>query len=101
MLLPAILLLATSVNSVTLFDEVVRVPRSRWSGLNVRLEQRPGVIRAKFQVTRKGDTIRAMVMTREDVARIPGMTQATTDHLMSFLAELTDEDGAEEARPTA
>jgi hypothetical protein len=29
------------------------------------------------------------------------MTPATTDHLMSFLAELTDEDGAEEARPTA
>jgi N utilization substance protein A len=40
-------------------------------------------------------------LDREDVARIPGMTQATTDHLMSFLAELTDEDGAEEARPTA
>jgi hypothetical protein len=29
------------------------------------------------------------------------MTQPTTDHLMSYLAELTDEDGAEEARPTA
>ena len=40
-------------------------------------------------------------LDREDVARIPGMTPATTDHLMSFLAELTDEDGAEEARPTA
>ena len=40
-------------------------------------------------------------LDREDVARISGMTQATTDHLMSFLAELTDEDGAEEARPTA
>jgi N utilization substance protein A len=40
-------------------------------------------------------------LDREDVARISGMTPATTDHLMSFLAELTDEDGAEEARPTA
>jgi N utilization substance protein A len=39
-------------------------------------------------------------LDREDVARIPGMTPATTDHLMSYLAELTDEDGAEEARPT-
>src|SRR5690242_20028596 len=38
-------------------------------------------------------------LDREDIAKIPGMTQETTDQLLAFLAELTDEDSAEEARP--
>src|SRR5512146_1916608 len=40
-------------------------------------------------------------LDREDIAKIPGMTPETTDQLLAFLAELTDEDGAEEARPRA
>jgi hypothetical protein len=35
----------------------------------------------------------------EDIAKIPGMTPETTDQLLAFLAELTDEDSGEEARP--
>ncbi|HEY8106303.1 MAG TPA: transcription termination factor NusA [Gemmatimonadales bacterium] len=38
-------------------------------------------------------------LDREDIAKIPGMTPETTDQLLAFLAELTDEDNAEEARP--
>src|SRR6476660_4900794 len=38
-------------------------------------------------------------LDREDIAKIPGMTPETTDQLLAFLAELTDEDSAEEARP--
>ena len=40
-------------------------------------------------------------LDREDIAKIPGMMPETTDQLLAFLAELTDEDGAEEARPRA
>ena len=38
-------------------------------------------------------------LDREDIAKIPGMTPETTDQLLAFLSELTDEDSAEEARP--
>src|SRR4051794_36283377 len=39
-------------------------------------------------------------LEREDIARIPGMTPETSDQLMAFLSELT-EDSGEEPRPTA
>src|ERR671922_492660 len=35
----------------------------------------------------------------EDAEKIPGMTPEAADQLMAFLAELTDEDSGEEARP--
>src|SRR5688572_27532772 len=38
-------------------------------------------------------------LEREDIARIPGMSPEAADQLMAFLAELTDEDGGEEAKP--
>jgi transcription termination/antitermination protein NusA len=38
-------------------------------------------------------------LEREDIAKIPGMTPETSDQLMAFLAELTDEDSGEESRP--
>ncbi len=38
-------------------------------------------------------------LDREDIAKIPGMTPETTDQLLAFLSELTDEDSSEEARP--
>jgi len=38
-------------------------------------------------------------LDREDIAKIPGMTPETTDQLLAFLTELTDEDSTEEARP--
>ena len=36
-------------------------------------------------------------LEREDIAKIPGMTPEAADQLMAFLAELTDEDGGEDA----
>ena len=38
-------------------------------------------------------------LEREDIARIPGMSPEAADQLMTFMAELTDEDGGEEAAP--
>ena len=35
-------------------------------------------------------------LEREDIAKIPGMTPETSDQLMAFVSELTDEDGGEE-----
>src|SRR5689334_5490349 len=40
-------------------------------------------------------------LDREDIAKIPGMTPETTDQLLAFLSELTDEDSGEETRPKA
>jgi N utilization substance protein A len=40
-------------------------------------------------------------LEREDIAKIPGMTAETSDQLMAFVSELTDEDSGEEARPKA
>ena len=37
-------------------------------------------------------------LEREDIAKIPGMSPEAADQLMAFLAELTDEEGGEEAR---
>ena len=37
----------------------------------------------------------------EDIAKIPGMTPETSDQLMAFVSELTDEDSGEESRPSA
>jgi N utilization substance protein A len=37
-------------------------------------------------------------LEREDIARIPGMSPEAGEQLMTFLAELTDEEGGEEAR---
>jgi N utilization substance protein A len=38
-------------------------------------------------------------LEREDIARIPGMSPEAADQLMTFLAELTDEEAGEENRP--
>src|SRR6187549_713966 len=40
-------------------------------------------------------------LEREDIAKIPGMTAETSDQLMAFVSELTDEDSGEETRPKA
>jgi NusA-like protein len=40
-------------------------------------------------------------LEREDIAKIPGMTPETSDQLMAFVSELTDEDSGEESRPRA
>ena len=39
-------------------------------------------------------------LERDDIARIPGMTPASTEQLMAFLAEMTDEESSEEAPST-
>jgi N utilization substance protein A len=38
-------------------------------------------------------------LEREDIAKIPGMSPEAADQLMTFLSELTDEDGGEEGKP--
>src|SRR5215470_16238007 len=40
-------------------------------------------------------------LEREDIAKIPGMTPETSEQLLGFLAELTDEDGGEKSRSRA
>src|ERR687894_1766586 len=40
-------------------------------------------------------------LEREDIAKVPGMTSETSDQLMAFLSELTDEDSGEDTRPKA
>src|ERR671912_1453028 len=40
-------------------------------------------------------------LEREDIAKVPGMTPETSDQLMAFLSELTDEEGSEDTRPKA
>jgi N utilization substance protein A len=40
-------------------------------------------------------------LEREDIAKVPGMTPETSDQLMAFLSELTDEDSGEDTRPKA
>jgi transcription termination/antitermination protein NusA len=42
-----------------------------------------------------------LYLEREDIAKIPGMTPETSDQLMAFVSELTDEDSGEESRPRA
>ncbi|HZO55323.1 MAG TPA: hypothetical protein VFB63_21635 [Bryobacteraceae bacterium] len=65
-----LLLLAAAANEkVTLFDDVIKVPRSQWRGIRLDLQQRPATIEVSHEVLRGRSAIRVVLMTSEDVAR--------------------------------
>ena len=62
--------IAQSAERVVLFDELVRIPRSQWRGLTpVVLRQRPAIVEVDYTVMSGGAEVRAVVMTRQEVAR--------------------------------
>ena len=70
----------------------MRVPLSELAGLSPELVAILGA--AGYNMLND-----VLDLDREEIARIAGMTPETTDQLMAFLAELTDED-AGEANPS-
>ncbi len=73
-------------------DSAMRVPLSELAGLSPELVAILGA--AGYNMLND-----VLDLDREEIARIAGMTPETTDQLMAFLAELTDED-AGEANPS-
>src|SRR5688500_15190424 len=62
--------IAQPAQRVVLFDELVRIPRSQWRGLTpVVLRQRPAIVEVDYTVVSGGAEVRAVVMTRQEVAR--------------------------------
>jgi hypothetical protein len=64
-----LLLFSTVTSTLTLFDDVIRVPRSQWRAINVNLQQRPATIQVKYKVTSGRSGVRVVIMTRDDVRR--------------------------------
>jgi hypothetical protein len=78
------LILATGAsNYLTLFDEIVRIPRGQWRAINVSLHQRPAQVQCRYQVVRGSSNVRAVLMSREDVTRFQ---QGQDYHVMSLTA---------------
>lgn len=75
-------------------DSATRVPLSELAGLSPELVAILGS--AGYNMLND-----VLDLEREDIARIAGMTPETTDQLMAFLSELTDDEAGEENRPTA
>jgi transcription termination/antitermination protein NusA len=69
-------------------DSAMRVPLSELAGLSPELVAILGA--AGYNMLND-----VLDLDREEVSRIEGMTPETTEQLMSFLAELTDDDAAE------
>jgi transcription termination/antitermination protein NusA len=69
-------------------DSAMRVPLSELAGLSPELVAILGA--AGYNMLND-----VLDLDREEIARIAGMTPETTDQLMAFLAELTDEDAGE------
>lgn len=65
----ALLLLLAAAESVTLFDDVIRVPRSQWRAIRLDLQQRPATIEVAHEVLRGRSAVRVVLMTSEDVER--------------------------------
>src|SRR5262245_40496781 len=68
MIVPLLLLLAAA-ESVTLFDDVIKVPRSQWRAIRLDLQQRPATIEVAHEVLRGRSAVRVVLMTSEDVER--------------------------------
>ncbi|MBK5291578.1 MAG: hypothetical protein JJE04_07890 [Acidobacteriia bacterium] len=58
---------AAAPSSLTLFDEIVRLPRSQWRAVHVSLHQRPATVHCRFEVVRGNAPVRVVVMSRQDV----------------------------------
>jgi N utilization substance protein A len=69
-------------------DSAMRVPLSELAGLSPELVANLGA--AGYNMLND-----VLDLDREEVSRIEGMTPETTEQLMAFLAELTDDDAAE------
>src|SRR5437762_4412603 len=69
-------------------ETVAQVPLSELKGLSPELTGT--LVSAGYQMLND-----VLDLEREDIAKIPGMTPETSEQLLGFLAELTDEDGGE------
>src|SRR5512141_2283987 len=75
-------------------DSATRVPRSELAGLSPELVAILGS--AGYNMLND-----VLDLDREEISRIAGMTPETTEQLMAFLSELTDDDASEENRTPA
>ena len=75
-------------------DSATRVPLSELAGLSPELVAILGS--AGYNMLND-----VLDLDREEISRIAGMTPETTEQLMAFLSELTDDDAGEESRTPA
>jgi len=75
-------------------DSAMRVPLSELAGLSPELVAILGA--AGYNMLND-----VLDLDRDEIARIAGMTPETTEQLMAFLAELTDDDAGEAGQPPA
>lgn len=69
-MIPLLLLLfATNVEKVVLFDDVIKVPRSQWRAIQLDLRQRPATIEVSHEVSEGKSAVRVVLMSSEDVER--------------------------------
>ena len=64
-----LLLLAAAGETVVLFDDVIKVPRSQWRAIRLDLQQRPATIEVTHEVLKGRSAVRVVLMTSEDVER--------------------------------
>lgn len=64
-----LLLLLAAAGQVTLFDDVIKVPRSQWRAIRLDLHQRPATIEVSHEVLKGRSAVRVVLMTGEDVER--------------------------------
>jgi len=67
MILGLLLFAAAAPGALTLFDEIVRLPRSQWRAVHVSLRQRPATVHCQFEVVRGTSPVRVILMSREEV----------------------------------
>jgi len=92
-------LILAAGSQLTLFDEVVRLPRSQWRAINVTLKQRPARVESRFQVVRGNAALRAVLMSRDDVERfrrgeefrILAATDAGREGKLSYIVSRPDD----------
>jgi len=64
-----LLLLLAAAERITLFDDVIKVPRSQWRAIRLDLNQRPASIEVSHEVVSGRSAVRVVLMTSEDVER--------------------------------
>ncbi|MEP7367625.1 MAG: hypothetical protein ABI972_30570 [Acidobacteriota bacterium] len=69
MIVALFLLFAAASERVTLFDDVIKVPRSQWRAIRLDLQQRPATIEVSHEVLLGKSAVRVVLMTSEDVER--------------------------------
>jgi hypothetical protein len=66
----ACFLLAAAATSVTLVDEVYKIPANEWRYVELGLNQRPAVVSARFDVEAGSSAVRLALMRREDLEHL-------------------------------